>query len=170
MQRNKVFNELKEITQTYSRFLEKIPAATFQQTPAAGGWSYSEVYSHIFDASILSLQAAASCKTDGELNKQTSFVVKVVLFFGTFPPAARYKVPKILESRVHKISPEEATVLMHSFLVKLEKYAPVILHSGNNLKVKHPRLGFLNASQWMRFILIHLKHHLKQLRRIEKRS
>ncbi|KEQ29491.1 hypothetical protein N180_03790 [Pedobacter antarcticus 4BY] len=59
---------------------------------------------------------------------------------------------------------------MHSFLVQLEKFAPVIQNAGSNLKVKHPRLGFLNATQWMRFTVVHLKHHMKQLRRIEKRS
>ncbi|KEQ29490.1 hypothetical protein N180_03785 [Pedobacter antarcticus 4BY] len=93
MQHNKVFDELKEITQTYNRFLEKIPVAAFQQTPAFGGWSYSEVYSHIFDSSILSIQAAASCKTNGELNKPTSFAVKLAFFLEVFHrlPGIKYR-------------------------------------------------------------------------------
>jgi hypothetical protein len=37
-----------------------------------------------------------------------------------------------------------------------------------NVKTPHPKLGYLNANQWLRFIEIHLKHHYQQLKRVEK--
>jgi len=34
-------------------------------------------------------------------------------------------------------------------------------------KVKHPRLGLLNAEQWYAFIHLHFLHHQRQLIRIK---
>jgi hypothetical protein len=50
---------------------------------------------------------------------------------------------------------------------ELAKTLPLIAHANSKIKTKHPRLGYLNAKQWLRFIEIHLHHHLKQLNRIE---
>lgn len=163
-----VFNSLKAVSAAYSKLLTQIPAADFQTTPPDGGWSYSEVYCHIFDASILSLyQLEASTNGKGE-KKPTHFIVKLILFFGRLPRQQKYKVPKRLESRVKKITIEEAAEFISQFLIRLTADYPEIGRADTRLKSKHPRLGYLNAAQWLRFIEIHLKHHLKQLKRIEK--
>lgn len=168
MQIPKAIRELKQITGTYTRFLEGIQDVDFQQKPASGGWSYAEVYAHIFDFSILSLDAALTCKNEGKLHKPTALIVRVILFFGSFPPYARYKVPEELPSRANQVSSAEANVLIHRFLVQLEKSIPQLMQTDPVLKVRHPRLGYLNAWDWLRFMSIHLNHHLRQLHRIEK--
>lgn len=165
----KIFSSLHRIADAYSSKLNAISDAQFQETPAIGGWSYSEVYSHIFDASLLSLQAMEDClDAKGKEGKPTAFVVKLILFFGSFPPAMKFKVPKVLEGRAKVISKIEAQAFINTFLAKLEADYKQIPRARDNIKSKHPRLGYLNAKQWIRFIEIHLKHHLKQLQRIEK--
>ena len=47
--------------ESYSSLLEELSEEEFQQTPAAGVWSYAEVYSHIFKANLASLIAAEQC-------------------------------------------------------------------------------------------------------------
>lgn len=168
MSNTAVFTSIDKICNTYSTILETIPEDRFQLSPPGGGWSYSEVYDHIFDASLLSLIALEDCiKGKGE-KKQTVFIVKLILFFGMFPPAKKFKVPKRLESRVKKINPEEARTWIEKFQLQLKAVYLNIEQADPLLKTLHPRLGYLNASQWLRFIEIHLKHHLKQLKRIEK--
>ena len=162
-----VFNSLKRISKAYSVILMQIPEDTFQTTPPVGGWSYSEVYAHIFDASLLSLLPLEECIKGIGKEKPTAFVVKVILFFGSLPPV-KYKVPEILVNRVKKISKSEAEDLINKFLTQLETAYSGIEKASDKIKNKHPKLGYLNATQWLRFIEIHLKHHLKQLKRIEK--
>lgn len=163
-----IFTSIKKICATYSTILGKIPADRFQLTPPIGGWSYSEVYDHIFDASILSLIPMVECINGGGEKKHTVFIVKLILFFGMFPPAKKFKVPKRLESRVKKINHQEARIWIGKFLHQLEASYINIDQANPLLKTLHPRLGYLNASQWLRVIEIHLNHHLKQLKRIEK--
>ena len=163
----KVKASIIKIVGAYKSKLSTYPDTNFHQTPPILGWSYSEVYSHIFDASLLSLIALEnSAKGKGE-DKPTHFIVKLILFFGTFPPAKKYKVPKRLIERVKKISKIEATDFINQFEKELDIAFPSISSAKKNSKTKHPRLGYLNAEQWLRFIEIHLKHHLKQLNRIE---
>lgn len=163
-----VFHALKDICTNYSRILERLPTEHFSTTPPIGGWSYSEVYSHIFDASLLSLIPLEDCIKGMGKRRPTAFIVKVILFFGSLPPAIKYKVPEKLATRVKKISKEEAADFISRFSKQLEADFSDIDKANNSIKNKHPRLGYLNASQWLRFIEIHLKHHLKQLKRIEK--
>ena len=99
--------------------------------------------------------------------KSTHIVVKIILLFGALPPGKKYKVPKILVQRVKKINSMAAQQFMVDFELQLAKIYPQIENSNLKIKTKHPRLGYLNAKQWLRFIEIHLNHHLKQLKRIE---
>ena len=104
----KIKISLHHIIDAYKAKLSSYPEEIFELTPPINGWSYSEVYSHIFDSSLLSLIALEnSAKRKGE-NKPTHFVVKLILLLGSLPPAKKYKVPKRLVERVKKISKTEA--------------------------------------------------------------
>jgi len=168
MNTSKVKTSLHNIVDAYKAKLSSYSDDVFQTVPPINGWSFSEVYSHIFDSSLLSLIALEnSAKGKGE-NKPTHFAVKLILFFGSLPPAKKYKVPKRLADRVKKISKTEAMDFILEFEKALEEAYQFSRDANKNSKTKHPRLGYLNAEQWLRFIEIHLKHHLKQLVRIEK--
>ncbi len=170
MNPKKVNQSLLNIIADYRVKLTGMNEINFAITPPDGGWSYSEVYSHIFDSSLLSLIALANCiKGSGE-EKPTAFAVKVILFFGSLPPGKKYKVPKRLIDRVKKIDILTAKQMIDEFEQQLSKLYPQIKSANLNIKTKHPRLGYLNAEQWLRFIEIHLKHHLKQLARINSKT
>lgn len=168
MNTTKIKVSLDKITATYKSKLYSYADEIFEVTPPITGWSYSEVYSHIFDASLLSLIALENSINGKGEDHPTNFAVKLILFFGSFPPAKKYKVPKRLIDRVKKISKDEALDFILEFEKALAKIYPFVAKADKRLKTKHPRLGYLNAEQWLRFIEIHLKHHLKQLVRIEK--
>jgi len=162
-----VISSLKNISSRYRDMLNSISEKDFQLMPPIGGWSYSEVYSHIFDSSLLAMQPMEDCINGTGLERKTAFPVKLILFFGSLPPG-KFKVPEKLVSRVKKISKAEAEAFINEFLLRLQRDEQLIGNASKEIKNKHPRLGYLNAAQWLRFIEIHLKHHYKQLKRIEK--
>jgi len=164
----KIKASIHKIVDAYKSRLSNYPEDIFQSIPPIAGWSYSEVYSHIFDSSLLSLIALEHAANGKGENKPTHFIVKLILLLGTLPPAKKYKVPKRLAERVKKISKTEALDFVLEFEKALDDHYPSIAIASADCKTKHPRLGYLNAKQWLRFIEIHLKHHLKQLERIEK--
>lgn len=164
-----IFKEIQQATEKYRSKLAHIPDDTFQQSPAGGGWSYSEVYAHVFDLSILSLEAIDACLAAEAKKRKTPFITRAILFFGAFPPAMKFKVPDRFASRVKKVDKSIAKSMINQFEAKLKSYPDLLKRSDPAMKSPHPRLGYLNAAQWLRFMEIHLKHHLKQLKRIDKR-
>ncbi|WP_432708774.1 DinB family protein [Pedobacter sp.] len=163
----KEFYSLQRAVEAYRSKLYSLPESQFSQAPPQGGWSASEVYDHIFDASLLSLIALNECLEGRGSNRPTPFVTKLILFFGAFPPGIRFKTPEMLEGRVKVITKAEATALIKQFTEALEATRVKSAKANPKVKSKHPRLGYLNASQWLRFIGIHLRHHLKQLKRVD---
>jgi hypothetical protein len=163
-----VFSSIQQVVKTYKQRLATMDDDRFQQRKEDGSWSYSEVYQHIFDLSLLSLAEVDNCLLGDGKSKETHWISKLILYFGRFPPAMKFKVPKALAPRVRKITRERANKLIETFLEQLESYKHRLQQANPNVKTLHPRLGYFNAAQWLRFIEIHLKHHLKQLNRIDK--
>lgn len=164
-------NSYKEILDTVSHYKKELPAISesqFQQTPEPDCWSYSEVYQHIFDSSMLSIEAMESISNGKGKPGSPTLPGKAILFAGAFPPGVRFKVPEILEGRVKKITKSEAEEMMQRLISNLKTIYPAVANADKNLAVSHPRLGDLNAGEWVRFTEIHIKHHLKQVHRIHK--
>jgi hypothetical protein len=156
----------------YRSRLDTIPDEQFDLTPPDGSWSYAEVYSHILQATLGSGMALEKCTLSicTPTSKGLNLVGFYVLTFNRFPPV-KVKVPEVVTARnpVRKISKEEARNLIVKCRKRISEVAPLIHDSSANKRIKHPRLGMLNAAQWFKFILIHLDHHIKQLDRVEKK-
>ncbi len=154
----------------YEKLLNDVTEDLFTQTPAEGVWSYSEVYAHIFSSNIGCIKAIVACAkgTAVENADPPPFPIRLVLFFKRLPPGKRYKVPDVIAKDVRKISRQEASELIRTCREQLDRVFPLISTASATQKIKHPRLGFLDARQWYTFIHIHLLHHQRQLVRIRK--
>lgn len=162
------FQSLFRAVSVYENLLNELSEDVFQQSPPDGSWSYSETYSHIFSSGLLSLSAIQTCiEGKGIDSKKPIFwVASLILFFGAFPPG-KIKAPKRIAALVKKISKKEAQDLIIKFKTKLSELQEQIHLADPKQKVEHPRLGLLNAFQWLRFIEVHKRHHIKQLKRIK---
>lgn len=153
----------------YSAFLKTVNEETFLTTPENGGWSFAEVYAHILSANFLSVVAIERCvnKTAEIKTRKPDWRVRLVLFLGRFPPV-KYKVPAALEASVKKISKEQAANDLIRLIKKIEEIDKGFAKFNPDYKAKHPRLGYLDAKSWLRFIYVHSKHHQKQIGRIKR--
>ena len=160
---------LEESLAVYRRKLDELPDDLFNQTPPSGGWSYAEVYCHILQANMGSLVAIERCiNGTGQIdNKRPGLLATLVFLTGRFPPV-RIKAPAKVASMVTKIDKEEARNNIIKVKKRVEQLMGAISKASSFIKVKHPRLGMLNARQWLRFINIHTRHHFRQIERIEK--
>ena len=155
---------------SYRAQLDTIPDDRFTETPPGGGWSYAEVYSHILNASLGSSIALERCTHNNcaPSAKGMTLFGRFLMVTGIFP---KVKVPQTVADKIpsKKISKEDAKNLIVKCRKRMEATSPLIADSSPDAKHQHPRLGMLNASQWFKFIRIHLNHHLKQLARIAKK-
>ncbi|MHB1176806.1 MAG: DinB family protein [Daejeonella sp.] len=165
---NTHYNSLCNAVEQYEKLLLSISEETFTQSPSDGGWSYSETFSHIFQSNLGSLIAIEKCFLGtGVINRdRTSLLVWAILFLGKLPPG-KLKAPERIASMVKMISREEAANLIVKFRSRLNDVRSKVMKADPYQKIKHPRLGLLNAKQWLRFIEIHTIHHIHQLQRIK---
>jgi hypothetical protein len=172
MTREAEHKAIETVLDVYRSRLDTRADEQFDVTPPGGGWSYAEVYSHIMQANLGSSIAAEKCTLSNckPTTQGRSLIGFFVLTFMRFPPV-RVKVPKAVAAATpaKKISKEEARNLLIKCRKRVNDIAPLVHDSPPHNRIKHPRLGMLNAGQWLKFILIHSKHHLKQLDRIEKK-
>ncbi len=161
------YRSIQKTVAVYEKILEAASEEVFTSTPPQGGWSYAEVYAHLFTSNHSCIQAIDACLKGKaiESNEPMPFPVKMVFLFGRFPPG-KFKVPERIKAQVTKISKDEARKLITDFKDRLETITPLINQASKTQKQKHPRLGLLNAVKWYEFIDIHTRHHRKQLDRI----
>lgn len=161
------------VLDTYRTWIDKVSDERFIETPPGGGWSYAEVYSHIMQATLASAIALERCTQSNckPTTHKANLLGKLVLFFGMFPPGLKIKEPKKVAEKLPalKMSKEEARNMIIKCRQRLDDMAELMRGAETEGRVKHPRLGMLNAGQWLKFIRIHLQHHLKQLQRIENK-
>src|ERR1700744_206561 len=164
--------KIEEVLDIYRNRLDTIPDDLFNVNPPDGGWSYAEVYSHILQSDIGSAIAIEKCLLNScaPTSKGRSLLGLLVLSFGKLPPV-KVKVPAAIAAKtpVRNMSKEEVRNMLIKCRKKIDEVAPLIRDASPRRRIKHPRFGMLNAKQWLKFILIHSKHHLKQLDRVEKK-
>lgn len=166
---NSHYKSFMKAVEQYETLLTGVSEEMFTQSPSDGGWSYSETFSHIFQSNLTSLIAVEKCLIGTGIfsEKKTPWQVSLILFFGRLPPG-KFKAPAQIASMVKKLSREEAANLIIKFKNRALELKSKVDQADKNQKVKHPRLGLLNARQWFRFIEIHTIHHTRQLNRISK--
>lgn len=164
---NSHFKSLVKAVGQYESLLSEVSEDIFVQNPTGGGWSYSETFSHIFQSNLASLIAVEKCflKTGIDNRKRINWKVWAILFLGKLPPG-KFKAPERMASMVKILSKEEAANLIVKFRKRLSELKDKVDKADKHQKIKHPRLGLLNAKQWWRFIEIHTIHHTHQLKRI----
>jgi hypothetical protein len=164
------YKSLLRAVSQYENLLSEVSEEDFIQRPDDGGWSYSETYSHIFQSNLLSLLAIEKCIAGiGSTNrKQIHWLAWLILFFGRFPPV-KLKAPEKIAAMTTKISKEDAFILINKFKTRLGEIKANVSNANSYQKTKHPRLGLLNAKEWLRFIEVHTAHHTRQLKRIRRK-
>lgn len=163
----KTYQRLANALELYRQKLSEYSEEVFAETPEEGSWSYSEVYAHITSSSYLSLRAAQKCAEGSAEDhpEAAPFPSRLVLLLGRLPKGR--KVPASIAKNIEKLSKIEAAEKLQKVSDKLEEIRSMIPNAKANQKLPHPRLGYLDAKQWLKFVNIHCWHHIKQLQRIE---
>jgi hypothetical protein len=152
---------------SYRQEIDTLPDDLFETTPPMGGWSYAEVYDHIMKASLGSSIALERCTNNNcpPTKKGLTLAGYYILLMNSFPPGG-VKLPESVAVPT-KINKEEARNLIIKTRKRIDGIDGLVQNASLKARWQHPRMGMLNAQQWLKFIRIHLQHHLKQLERIK---
>ena len=154
--------------------LEQGDEERFGRTPATGGWSLGQICDHVANASNAFLDAAeALTRGEGEEHGGSLFGFIIFGVINGFPPF-RFKVPPNLPKEYERlatpdsIAKAEALERFEAVAGRTRSLRDAIAAASGKLRIKHPDAGWFNALQWYQLSEMHMRHHLRQLRRVEK--
>ena len=159
---------------TTTKYLDKLDLYKeehLQKIPADGGWSLGQVYVHlILGNDHFFLKNAERClKKDGTLRGgRKNRNGKIIFLLGGFPNK-KYKMPKAVE--VIPRPPESLEELRGKLLKSIDigkEIAKQLEDYDPKEKIPHPAFGYLNAKEWYNMCEMHFRHHLRQVRSLEK--
>ena len=155
----------------YFSKLEGYSEEQFAEKPNDESWSLGQVYVHTILANDhFFLKQAERClnKEDTQRGKSKNNGGRVLFLINGFPNI-KFKMPKSVE--VPPRQPDNISSIREKLQRSLEQARIVEGGLGSfdkDEKVKHPAFGFMNAQEWYRMSEMHFRHHLRQLKRIEK--
>ena len=96
-----------------------------------------------------------------------TFPGEVMFFIHAFPPIRIKVPPSPTYTPQQPESKDRIKAGMRLLQKNLQALAPEIDKAGHTGKTKHPALGYLDAKEWYRLIVMHMRHHMLQKKRID---
>jgi len=167
---------LRKHAATYSEWkktLEGTDGDVFGRDPGERAWKLGEVCDHVLETSRAFLdQAEALARGARGEERRGGVFAAIMSTVGTLPPM-RVKVPTLPPelSRIAQpegLGKEEALRGFAALDERTRALAPEVAAAPRRLRAKHPVLGWFNAAGWFQLSEMHLRHHLRQLRRMRK--
>jgi hypothetical protein len=135
--------------------------------PSPGSWSIGQVYMHLLDDTSYYLAQIQVCVTNNDCeSEQATPAGKTMLFNNDFPDELLEGSP----ANAHMPQPESVAQLLKDLLnlkAEMDNTAVLVSQSSFHGKAKHPGLGYFSAHEWLQFAEMHLRHHLRQKKRID---
>ena len=171
MKADRVQRKFESTLATWRARLGPRPEADFGRRPAGGGWCLGQVCDHLKSASDLLLGEAEKCARGEGERKGAQVMPAMITLFGSLPPG-RFKVPdkpelrKLAEPR--ELTKDAALECLGAMGKRVTELRDPGAAAPRNLRRRHPAAGWMNAVQFYQVAEMHLRHHLRQLARIER--
>lgn len=169
----KVLAKIEKTEAAWNEALQRRTEDCFAKPRGDGEWTLGQACDHVTAVSMGFLDAAeALTRGEGE-ERRAGLMTTMMVGMGSLPPA-RFKVPPNLPPEFAKFAHPDPLTKAEA----LERFATVadrhkslyeaVAAAPPRLRSKHPAAGWVNAAQWYKLSEMHMRHHLRQLRRIEK--
>jgi len=139
-----------------------------RRAPKLSGWSVGEQIEHlaVVDSQVLALFGRLLEAPENESARRPNLAGRLVLACGWIPrgvgkaPAASRpegRDPRALQALLGEV--EQGFAALGLRLPELARC---------RARARHPRLGWLDGREWLRFVELHHRHHLRIVRAIER--
>ena len=153
---------LKSIRLDLQTFIELLPHYNLRSA-AVSGWSVGQQMEHTTKATRLALKLIQSDQDPPDGVEPAGLLAALVLLIGRFP-----KGRKAPEGVMPKgINEKENREYIEQIVKMIDEIAPnTDILDRDTRKYLHPRLNGLTKREWLRFVAVHQRHHLRIINRI----
>lgn len=147
--------------------LDKYEFAHLCAKPSVESWSLGQLYLHLIYDTTFFIQQIEICNSNNDhAGAEASANAREMFRNNAFPDERIEGAP----SNAHIPQPETKEQLMND-LVEIRSHmnsvASMISETSFSGKTRHPGLDYFNATQWLQFADMHLRHHLRQKKRLD---
>ena len=173
MEVDKILARYEAALAEWERRLDGYTPERFARPPAPGEWSAAEVYDHVRAVQETCLAEMRRClRGEGERGR-SGLGPALFSWMGSFPPV-RIRVRKIppgLEAVYRPRAPakDEAAAALAAMRAEMRSAAAEVRGAPPEPRTRHWAGGWFNAAQWFHSAEMHLRHHFRQLHRLDRR-
>jgi hypothetical protein len=164
---NMYLHQFNETIDKWIGYLNDYSLEMLCQSPQTGSWSLGQVYVHIInDTNYFVEQIKAALFTSDNSEMEMHEHGKAMFANNGFPdvmiegPSTNVYIPQ----------PENKEKLLQDLSrikEEINQLAATYDFSQSNGKTRHPGLHFFTSLEWLRFAEMHMRHHLRQKKRID---
>ena len=154
---------------TIDIWINTIQQYSFKQLcmqPDANNWSIGQVCMHLINDTNWFIEQIEMCVSENNNADEIMLPFAQTMFLNNSFPDERLSNP----ANVNMPQPQSKKILLQLFInlkKDMNKVAAQIKSSKAKGKTKHPGFNYFNADEWLQFSEMHLRHHLKQKKRID---
>ncbi len=161
---------IKDFDHAIDTWIEAIQQYNFEQLctqPDKNSWSVGQVCMHLVNDTNWFIEQIKICVSNNDNADETMLAYAQAMFSNNSFPNERLTNP----ANVNMPQPESKEALIQLFINlknDMNSTATRIADSDFKGKTKHPGFNYFNAGEWLQFAEMHLRHHLKQRKRIDE--
>jgi hypothetical protein len=149
----------------WEKSIEDYDDLSWNAVPSFGGWTLAQVYRHVVDATrTFGFDKIEKCAERSDGRPSRTWPGRLVFLLGSIPPV-RARVPGDGTYAPEPISREDARLALADSKRRMVEIMPLVRAARG--VATHPALGRLTAEEWYRFLEMHMRHHLRQKKRID---
>lgn len=162
-------DKLNDTLTTWITALQEYDFDSLVAKPDPENWSLGQVFLHLINETNYYIGQIEYCLAHNE-NASGLMAENAVLIFANneFP---NERIKNDSQSSQNVPQPTNKTGLLEQMLhlkSQLNLLWNKIIAASSLGKTRHPGLGYFNAREWFQFAELHLRHHLRQRKRIEQ--
>lgn len=164
------YKKLLPLSKYWLKELDYYGANQFKKKVNSTSWTIGQIYDHILvyslEVHVKAIQECLQAKNESTKKTRKSFRGSIVFAWGGYLPI-KYKSNPYKEPS-QPLSAEKVKDDFYRFLKVIYKVAKEIDYKKSNNKVKHPSFGYLTAEEWFQLIEMHITHHVRQKKKLDK--
>jgi hypothetical protein len=134
----------------------------------AVGWSMGQLYLHLIEATVYFLKHAETCTTGNDNMNAEKFPAAEKMFNDNDFPDLLLEGPPSNQKTPQPVNKEQILQGLINLKNKFVEVSALVEKNQGNGKTKHFGLGYFTAGEWLQFAEMHMRHHLRQKKRIDE--
>lgn len=159
------------LDQSIDVWISELDQYSFSQLiakPSVNAWSLGQVYMHLIESTIFFNKQILCCTSNNNNVDDESYAAAKTMFSNNDLPDRLLDGPPSNAVTPQPESKEQIIAGLLKIKDELKKSVKLIEDNQFEGKTKHFGLGYFTAAEWLQFAEMHMRHHLRQKKRLDE--